>query len=160
MHTTVAVSLLGLVFRAAVGSGSPLNKRDTLADCLSEAGVPTDTPGGEDWGYDAAPFNLRLRYAPAAVAVPTGVKHIQDAVACGARLGVKTSAKSGGHSYASFGLGGEDGHLVIEMDRMSNVTLDNSTGVAIVEAGARLGHMAAQLYDQGKRGVSHGTCPG
>lgn len=160
MRTALAVSLLGLAFGTTWCSGSLLDKRDELADCLKEAGVPTDEHASENWGLDASPFNLRLNYTPVAIAVPTEVKHIQDAVACGAKLGVKTNAKCGGHSYASFGLGGEDHHLVIELDRMNNVTLDNTTGVAVVEAGARLGHLAKELYDQGKRGVSHGTCPG
>lgn len=151
---------MGLAFGAAASNGSPLDKRDALADCLKAAEVPTDSLGSENWGLDVAPFNIRLNFTPVAVAVPTTVKHIQDAVACGAKTGIKTNAKCGGHSYASFGLGGEDGHLVIELDRMNNVTLDNSTGIAVVEAGTRLGHLAKQLFDQGKRGVSHGTCPG
>jgi len=109
---------------------------------------------------DAAPFNLRLNYTPIAIAVPRTIEDIQGAVACGAKLGVKTNPKCGGHSYGSFGLGGEDGHLVIEMDRMDKVTLDTKTGKAIIQGGARLGHVAAELYAQGKRGISHGTCPG
>ena len=148
---------MGLAF-GAVSQGAALDKQEALSDCLAEAKVPNDAPGSEEWGQDAAPFNLRLNYTPAAIAVPTDVKHIQDAVACAAKLGVKTNAKCGGHSYASFGLGGEDGHLVIEMDRMSKVELSGE--VANIQGGARLGHVANQLYEQGKRAFSHGTCPG
>lgn len=131
-----------------------------VEDCLTAAGVPIDHYGSVDWSQDAAPFNLRLNYTPVAIAVPTTIKHVQDAVACGQKLGVKTNPKCGGHSYASFGLGGEDGHLTIEMDRMDLVKLDNVTGIATVQGGARLGHVAAELYAQGKRDFSHGTCPG
>ncbi|KAI0023016.1 carbohydrate oxidase from Microdochium Nivale in complex with substrate analogue [Xylariomycetidae sp. FL0641] len=150
--------------------------------CLREAGVPVDTPGGntttttttpspsdgwartpspsDGWARDAAPFNLRLAYAPAAIAVPTSVAHIQGAVRCGAALGVKVTAKAGGHSYASLGLGGEDGHLVVQLDRMYGVAFDAGTAVATVQAGARLGHLATVLYAEHGRAVSHGTCPG
>ncbi|KAK1773163.1 hypothetical protein QBC45DRAFT_102386 [Copromyces sp. CBS 386.78] len=43
---------------------------------------------------------------------------------------------------------------------MSKVTLDKTTNVADVQAGARLEHVATELYKQGKRAFSHGTCPG
>ncbi|KAK4203061.1 putative reticuline oxidase precursor [Triangularia verruculosa] len=150
-------ALLGL---AAISYASPFDKRGALTDCLVESGVPVNTPGSADWKLDSAPFNLRLNYTPVAIAVPTTAKHVQDAVACAAELGIKANAKCGGHSYASFGLGGEDGHLTIEMDRMNKVVLDNSTGIATVEGGSRLGHVAWELYQQGRRGFSHGTCPG
>ncbi|KJR87662.1 chitooligosaccharide oxidase [Sporothrix schenckii 1099-18] len=152
--------LLQLLGQAHLGSAAALNVNAEVEDCLTKADVPFDAPGTADWSQDAAPFNLRLNYTPAAIAVPTTVKHIQDAVSCAAKLGVKANPKCGGHSYASFGLGGEDGHLVIELDRMDSVVLDSSTGIATVQGGARLGHVAAELYAQGRRGFSHGTCPG
>jgi FAD/FMN-containing dehydrogenase len=144
------------------GSASALSlaKRAAVEDCFTQAGVPFHLAGSSGWTQDSAPFNLRLNYTPIAIAVPTTVKHIQDAVTCGQKMGLKANPKSGGHSYASFGLGGEDGHLTIELDRMNKVTLDNATGIATVEGGARLGHVAAELYAQGKRDFSHGTCPG
>ena len=153
----LASSFLALLGLAAA---SPFEKAAALSECLSAAGVPTSAPGTPDWKLDAAPYNLRLNFTPVAIAVPATQKHVQDAVACAAKLGVKANAKCGGHSYGSFGLGGEDGHLTIELDRMDKVVLENTTGVATVQAGARLGHVASQLYTQGKRAFSHGTCPG
>lgn len=150
-------ALLGL---AGTSHASPFDKAGALSDCLIASDVPISAPGTTDWKLDAAPFNLRLNFTPVAIAVPRTAKHVQDAVACAAQLGIKANAKCGGHSYASFGLGGEDGHLTIEMDRMNKVVLDNTTGIATVEGGSRLGHVAWELYQQGKRGFSHGTCPG
>lgn len=152
--------LLQLLGQGRLSFASPLDVNAAVEDCLKTAGVPLDTPGTADWAQDVAPFNLRLNYTPVAIAVPTTIKHIQDAVSCAAKLGVKANPKCGGHSYASFGLGGEDGHLIIEMDRMDSVVLDNSTGIATIQGGARLGHVATELYAQGKRDFSHGTCPG
>lgn len=59
-----------------------------------------------------AAFNTRVQYTPVAVAAPVKIPQIQAAVKCGVQSGVKVTAKGGGHSYASFGLGGENGHLV------------------------------------------------
>ncbi|OAA65657.1 FAD-binding, type 2 [Niveomyces insectorum RCEF 264] len=151
------LQLLGAAERAAA---SPLDISAAVEDCLKTASVPLDVRGSDDWAQDVAPFNLRLNFTPVAIAVPTTIPQIQDAVRCGAKLGVKTNAKCGGHSYASFGLGGEDGHLTIELDRMDAVVLDNATGLATIQGGARLGHVIAELYGQGKRDFSHGTCPG
>jgi hypothetical protein len=131
-----------------------------VEDCFTAAGVPFDAQGSTDWKQDVAPFNTRLAYIPAAIAVPTTTKHVQDAVACGVKLGLKVSPKSGGHGYASFGLGGENGHLVVELDRMSKITVDQKTYVASIEGGSRLGHVWTELWKQGKRAISHGTCPG
>lgn len=152
--------LLGLASILPTTVASPFDKADALAECLSKSRVPTDAIDSPDWKADVSPFNLRLAFNPVSIVVPENVQHIQDAVACAAKLGIKANAKCGGHSYGSFGLGGEDGHLTIEMDRMNKITLDTTTGIAKVEGGARLGHVASQLYSQGKRAFSHGTCPG
>lgn len=92
--------------------------------------------------------------------MPTTVPQVQGAVSCGVQFGYKINAKGGGHSYASHSLGAENGHLVIELDRMYNVTLNSTTKIAVVQAGARLGHVLTQLDSQGKRAFSTGTCPG
>jgi FAD/FMN-containing dehydrogenase len=131
-----------------------------IDDCLKENSVPFSTKGSQDWNDDVRPFNLRLQYTPAAIVVATDVKHIQGAVQCAAKLGLKINPKSGGHSYGSFGLGGENGHVVVELDRMNKVTVDSSTNIATVQAGARLGHVFTELNRQGRRAISHGTCPG
>ena len=151
MRYLLAASILlldGLVAGAAID------------DCLSAAKVPVDTQGSTGWRQDVAPFNVRLPYTPAAIVVASKVEDISAAVSCAAKVGIKVSPKGGGHSYASFGLGGENGHLVIELDRMSGVTLDSTTNIATIQAGARLGHVATNLYNQGRRAFSHGTCPG
>jgi len=47
--------------------------------------------------------------------MPSTVAQVQAAVSCAALLGVAVSPKSRGHSYASHDLGGEDGHLMIDL---------------------------------------------
>ncbi|EAQ86136.1 hypothetical protein CHGG_07389 [Chaetomium globosum CBS 148.51] len=155
------LALLGLAATSHAASFARFsNETGTLTDCLTKAGVPIGESGTPEYKIDVASFNLRLNYTPAAVVAASTAQHVQDAVVCANKFGIKPTAKCGGHSYASFGLGGEDGHLVIEMSRMNKVVLDNVTGIATAEGGTRLGHLAMELYTQGKRAISHGTCPG
>jgi hypothetical protein len=58
------------------------------------------------------------------------------------------------------GVGGEDGHLMIDMKLFYNISLDSTTNIATVGPGARLGNLALELFEQGERAVSHGICPG
>ncbi|KAL5430869.1 hypothetical protein PMIN07_009773 [Paraphaeosphaeria minitans] len=155
MRVTSAL-LAGLVASTA----DALVAKAAIDKCLTDAGVPIDVKDSEGWNEDAAPFNIRLPYLPTAISVPATTKHIQDSVKCGKKLGIKVSAKSGGHSYASFGFGGENGHLVVELDQMYNVTYDAKENIATVQPGARLGHVATVLYEQYGRAIAHGTCPG
>ncbi len=158
--TKMRTALFGLGLLVGLSRAAALNKRAVLADCLAETGIAMDQLDSKDWEMDTRPFNSLLPYKPDAVAVPTTAEQIQNAVVCGAQSGYKVTPKSGGHSYASYGLGGEDGHLVIQLDRMFAVKLDTKTNIATVEPGTRLGHLAVELWAQGKRAIAHGTCPG
>ena len=156
MRSTLAIAL-GLV---AAGADA-LVTRGAIEACLTASGVPIDIPGTPDYTRDVEAFNVRLPYTPTAIARVGSTAHIQKAVQCAKKLNIKASAKSGGHSYASFGFGGEDGHLVIQLDRMIDVTsYDAKTGVVHVQPGARLGHLATVLAEKYDRAISHGTCPG
>jgi FAD/FMN-containing dehydrogenase len=152
--------VIALLSLASFGDAFSLHRRAAIDDCLTKNLVPVDKAGSTNWTADITPFNSRLQYTPAAVAVPVTIPQIQAAVNCGRTVGLKVTAKGGGHSYASSGLGGENGHLVIELDRMFNVTLNKTTNIAVVQPGARLGHVANELFKQGGRAVSAGTCPG
>jgi hypothetical protein len=102
---------------------------------------------------------VRLTYTPAAVATPYTIEQIQVAVNCGINNRVRVTAKGGGHSFGSYGLGGEDGHLVIALQQLNKVTLFEN-GTARIQPGARLGHVSSELYEQGGRAIPHGACPG
>jgi len=73
---------------------------------------------------------------------------------------MKVNPKSGGHSYASHSLGGEDGHLVVDLKFFAETTVDSVSQVATVGPGARLGNVALALFDNGERALAHGICPG
>ena len=156
-------SLAPLLSLAALARASPvdtslLTRQETLNTCLEAAELSYVDVNSEDWEDAIVPHNLRVPVVPRAVVYATATEQIQAAVKCAVESEIRVSAKSGGHSYASMGLGGEDGSLVIQLDHWHDVTLrDDNT--AVVSAGTRLGVVALELYAQGKRGISHGTCP-
>ena len=131
-----------------------------LTDCLTSSSVPQLVSSDTKFASAIKPFNLRLPFTPVAVAQPTTVSQVQAAVACGVSQNVTITPKSGGHSYASHGIGGEDGHLVVDMKYWTNVTVDTATNIATIGVGSRLGNVAQALFNQGGRAISHGTCPG
>ncbi|KAF2182763.1 carbohydrate-binding module family 18 [Zopfia rhizophila CBS 207.26] len=132
----------------------------SLTDCLNSKNVPVKWTTSPDYESLAKPYNLRLPYKPVVIVVPTTTQHVQDAVVCAGKAGVKVQAKSGGHSYASFSSGGKDGSMMIDLQSMQTINLDKSTGVVNVGGGVRLGNLAQGIWDQGQRALSHGTCPG
>jgi FAD/FMN-containing dehydrogenase len=132
----------------------------SVTGCLSCSKVPQKVPGSDSFAQDIIPYNIRLNFTPIAFAVPTTVPQVQAAVMCAAKFGVKVNPKSGGHSYASHSIGGEDGHLVVDLKYFNDVTLDTTTNLATVGPGTRLGNLALALYNKGGRAIAHGVCPG
>lgn len=154
------ISTLVLGSLAALAQGAALITRADINECLASSGVPHGIKGSEDWDAHSAAFNIRIPFTPIAIAIPKTTDHIKKAVLCGKKLGIKVSGRSGGHSYANYGLGGDDAHLVVDLSSMYDVEFDKKTNVVTVQAGTRLGHLATVLYKEHGRAVAHGTCPG
>ncbi|KAL8996219.1 MAG: hypothetical protein Q9169_004241 [Polycauliona sp. 2 TL-2023] len=131
----------------------------TLGQCLTQKNVPIRLISSSDFSQLAQPYNLRLSYTPAVIVLPTTVQHISDAVGCAAQNNVKVQPRGGGHSYAAFGLGGQNGAMVIDLQSFQEVTLD-ANNIAKVGGGVRLGNLAQAIFNQKQRALPHGTCPG
>ena len=131
-----------------------------LVYCLTSKRVPISQVSQPNFTQLAKPFNLRLVYVPAAIALPTTSQHVADAVICASASNIKVQAKSGGHSYASYSSGGQNGTLVVDLEPMQMISVDNATGIAKVGAGVRLGNLALGIFKQGNRALPHGTCAG
>ena len=151
---------LGLLLAGSATAGSLVSKRSALTDCFDKAKVPYVTSGSAEWNFVVKPSNLRIAPTPVGVVTPSKASEVAAAVSCAAAAGLKVNPKSGGHGYASHQLGGESGHVVIDLRRFNTTKVDTATGIAVIGPGARLGNVATPLYSQGKRALSHGTCPG
>ncbi|KAI9648142.1 hypothetical protein NHQ30_002774 [Ciborinia camelliae] len=147
----------------AVGEKAKISiesRASSIQDCLTQHSVPYQDSSSSSWNTTISPYNLRLPHTPAVFTLPTTEQHVVDAVTCAAAAGLKVQAKSGGHSYASYSIGGKDGSVVVSLENFNSISVDNQTNIATVGGGVRLGNLALGLYNQGNRAVPHGTCPG
>ncbi|KAK0707269.1 hypothetical protein B0H67DRAFT_496358 [Lasiosphaeris hirsuta] len=137
-----------------------INSTLTLLECLTTNAIPYVTLLSPNWAEYATTFNARLEYTPAAITLPTTPLHISQSILCASRARIPVQPKSGGHSYASYSTGGRNGILQINLENFNSVTVDNATGIAKVGGGVRLGNLALGIWEQGRRALGHGTCPG
>jgi FAD/FMN-containing dehydrogenase len=152
-----------------------------LERCLTAKRVPLKLPCDSDWGDYNRTHNVRLPVTPAAIVLPRSTGHISAAVVCAGKSGVKVQAKSGGRkcllvphfrgchlltsstdvdSYGSYGYGGVDGQLAVDLRNFNKtVVASDGSNIAVVGGGVHLGPMASAVYAQEKRAISHGICP-
>ncbi|KAF8499312.1 hypothetical protein JB92DRAFT_2743971 [Gautieria morchelliformis] len=146
-------TLISVAAFAAVAWGKDIYAAQACISSISSLVIFTpSTPG---YANASAPFNLRIHTDPSFVVTPTSVPQVQAVVACAAQARLSVSTKSGGHSYAAYGLAGD---VVVDMKNMRGLTL-NADGTAVVQTGNRLGEVATAIFDQGQRALPHGSCP-
>ncbi|KAK3681809.1 hypothetical protein B0T22DRAFT_434159 [Podospora appendiculata] len=104
-------------------------------------------------------YNLDYEVEPVAVIRPQSAKDISGIIMCATQHNVKVQAKSGGHSYGNYGLGGEDGAIAIDLVNFQDFSMDGKTWRATIGAGTRLGDVTKKLHDHGNRAIAHGVCP-
>ncbi|KAN0064079.1 hypothetical protein ACQY0O_003243 [Thecaphora frezii] len=143
--------------------------RSTLSDCLAAAQGASTRSNGHSFGVSSpsssnfaslsSAYNTNFHYNPSYVVLPTSSKDVKAVIAClAAQQGrVKISPKGGGHSYAAYSLGGQDGSVVVDLRHFDTISIDANAKTATVGAGVRLGTLAQKLWDQGFA-LPHGTC--
>ncbi|TWU73200.1 hypothetical protein ED733_004375 [Metarhizium rileyi] len=99
-------------------------------------GYPSDALYQVEW---VRAYNQAVHVTPVAVIRPKSAEEVAAAVKCAAQNKVRVQAKSGGHSYANYGLGGEDGALMIDMAKFKSFHMDTETWQASFGAGFKLG---------------------
>ncbi|KAJ8110055.1 hypothetical protein OPT61_g6999 [Boeremia exigua] len=105
------------------------------------------------------PYNLGIAVAPAAVTYPETTEHISAIVKCAVENKVKVQPRCGGHSYANYGIGGQDNTIVVDMKHFQQFSMDDSTWQATIGGGTLLGDVTKRLHENGNRAMAHGTCP-
>lgn len=128
-----SISLLQVSLGAALGlvtvNASPNNiySRNDVLSCLDKCHVPYVTSSSANWTDFQTPFNLRLEYEPAVITIPENEEQVGQSVTCAAAAGLKVQPKSGGHSYASYSSGGQNGSLIVDLEKFGEITVDQST---------------------------------
>ncbi|GAB0134294.1 hypothetical protein EsDP_00002672 [Epichloe bromicola] len=141
------------------GQSTPLQQCLTTvcngrADCV---GYPSNPFYQLSW---VKSYNKAIKITPVAVIRPKTANEVAEAINCAVEGKVHVQAKSGGHSYGNFGLGGQDGSLMIDMVNFKDFEMDSATWQATFGAGYKLSELDEQLHKNGKRAMAHGTCPG
>ncbi|KZT64087.1 Glucooligosaccharide oxidase [Daedalea quercina L-15889] len=151
---TLSLSVLVSV-NVALGEDCGLNATFT------KEGIDAVYPGDGAYQNASQPFNLRVPYQPVAITYPKNTEDVVKIVNASASCRIPVSARSGGHSYAAYGLGGNNGHLVVDLSHITDIVVDvNSTAKsAVIGAGNRLGNVSESLFNQSRRAMPHGTCP-
>ncbi|KAF3762891.1 FAD-binding domain-containing protein [Cryphonectria parasitica EP155] len=136
----------------------------SLQDCLN--GVCAGRSNCVAYASDSDPlyqiewvkaYNLAIDVTPTAVIRPNSTQEVAATVQCAAENGIKVQARSGGHSYANFGLGDEA--VAVDMTNLQDYSMNETTWYATIGAGMKLGDVDRNLHKTG-RAFAHGVCPG
>lgn len=159
--------------RTGVPDVPPASRSSSLAACLAES---TSNEGGRveyvtrqslnkdpgAWFAAAQSDNVAFHFSPEAIAYPKSSEQVAQCVRCAAEHSVPVVARSGGHSFAGYSSGGQDGALVVDLRALNAKQYHPSTlegPTAEFGPSARLGDVVRFLWTSGRRGMSHGTCP-
>ena len=134
MHfSTVDVLISAFLFINSVHASPLKSRQNDVTACLDSHNVTYSIEGSSNWTALTTPYNRRLVYVPAVVTIPTTPEDVSWSVQCAAASSLKVQAKGGGHSYASYSSGGQNGSLIIEMENFNSVTVNQGKSLLRVE---------------------------
>jgi FAD/FMN-containing dehydrogenase len=92
---------------------------------------------------------------PLYIVTPTDASHIQSAVVCGRRHGMRIRVRSGGHGYEglSYRSVQPEPFAVVDLSKMRTISIDGKAATAWVDSGAQLGDL---YYDIANTSPRHG----
>jgi FAD binding domain/Berberine and berberine like len=110
-------------------------------------------------GYEAARLLRNTRFdgvRPLAIAICESADDVARCVRWATRNGIRLAARSGGHSYG--GYSSVAGGLVVDLSRLSAVTVAADGRTATIGAGAQLGHVYERLWTARRVTIPAGSC--
>jgi FAD/FMN-containing dehydrogenase len=108
---------------------------------------------------DVPIYNLRLPIIPFVIVKPRSAQGVASAVKVAKQFSLKVQARGGGHSFANYGFGGVDGHMVVHLEHFTGFSIDPVSWRATIGPANRLEDVARKLHDNGGRALPHGVCP-
>lgn len=134
-------------------SGTSSSTWDELAQRLQGSLV---RPGDASYGELYLPFNRRYEdVRPQGIASCLDSSDVRESVLWAREHDVPVAIRSGGHNYAGYST--TEG-LLIDLGQMQSVTVDDDTGVATVQVGARNTDVYESLQPH-EAAISAGRCP-
>ncbi|KAK7524229.1 hypothetical protein IWZ03DRAFT_322269 [Phyllosticta citriasiana] len=165
--------ILALLLHLAVGAAASTidlelvsrAEDQDLEECLNEA-----VGGDKDRAHfpdeilyqlrDVKPLNLDIPVTPAAVTYPKATEEVAEVVRCAVRYKRKVQARSGGHSYGNYCLGGTGSTaVVVDLTYFQKFEIDRNSWIATIGAGTLLENSEKQLHENGNRIISQGVAP-
>ena len=168
----LAVLIFALLFSyaASIASSQATSSSDGFLQCLS-ASIPSQLV----FTQSSPSFTPLLKSSiknpkfftpsivrPLYIVTPTNASHVQAAVLCGRRNGMRIRVRSGGHDYEGLSYRSERPEVfaVLDLSNLRAVRVDRQTSTAWVDSGATLGEL---YYAVGKAsnllGFPAGLCP-
>lgn len=145
----------------------PLTETSELSECLRESGIAvTSNLIERDVASPSVYADINFqwqergpyRYPKAYLRIHSAAD-VQSAVKCGRNLGLEIAARSGGHGYIKSAYGrNDDRTLILDLKALKSITVDQSRRTATIDAGALLGHVAYELWQNGNFVFSYGVC--
>ncbi|KAK8169989.1 hypothetical protein IWX90DRAFT_477389 [Phyllosticta citrichinensis] len=109
---------------------------------------------------DVKPLNLDISVTPAAVTYPKTTEEVAEVVRCAVKYRRKVQARSGGHSYANYCLGGAGATaVVVDLEHFQKFEIDRASWIATMGAGTLLENSEKRLHENGNRIISQGVAP-
>lgn len=93
--------------------GAVATSLDQLRQRLEQSSVPSIFPDAPEFKKLAQSYNRVFSYEPAAICLPENDDDVVNAIKSARDLALKIQPKGGGHSYAAYSSGGQDGSLII-----------------------------------------------
>ncbi|KAL1626700.1 hypothetical protein SLS54_002863 [Diplodia seriata] len=125
----------------------------SLEECLGQVSATFD--GEPSWASETSPWALRITPKPITVVHPSTTDDIATALSCAQQFSLKVAALNGGHSYGAYGLGGNDGALVINMSKFTAISYDEVSETLTYGGGSRVGPVATWLWTNHGRHFPH-----
>ncbi|KAG0229210.1 hypothetical protein BGW41_003150 [Actinomortierella wolfii] len=135
-----------------------------LISCLqnirtSRSNAYLTLPSSSTYQTERYGFNLIFDFYPTAIYHPATDSDVAAAIQCATAFNVSIAPRSGGHSFEGYCGGGRNGSLVIDLSNFQQFSLDESTGIATVGAGTRLGPLYTRVWNAGGYLIPAGICP-
>ncbi|CAG8690826.1 4776_t:CDS:2, partial [Ambispora gerdemannii] len=131
---------------------------EELKNCLKSVSGDVVYPSDPNYLVLSQDINTDIDRFPAALLYAANEYDIKIAIYCAKTYKIQIVARSGGHSFEEYSLGGHDGALVVDLKKFSDLTIDTKTRTAVIGTGNRLGTIYYKL-SQVRHVIPAGACP-
>ncbi|RIA97770.1 Glucooligosaccharide oxidase [Glomus cerebriforme] len=129
-----------------------------LTSCLAPVKGQTVYPNNNTFSTLIVDENIYVSYTPSVLVYAANNNDVQTSVNCAVKLKMGITARSGGHSYENYGLGGRNNVMVVDLTNINEITIDSKSQTAKIGAGNKLGVIYDKLSQAGFL-IPAGTCP-